>query len=310
MQELVPDKPIKIAARGASAEISGLNNLLKSVNTPEFSQDDGNGPFAPPTDPVPTMAEQKEAAPERARQAAIMDEMISPKPAAEKRSLPPFVFTTGRLRVGKDFVLKSLGYQIHGFADPLYALQKYFFGTDDKSVPGARKFLQTIGQWGRGQIDEKYPLSATRANFTTIIRGLGQNGVLPKSLGVDWNQFGQNPDLWLNAFLTRMGTQAEGQHGVSNVRFVNEHEGLSTAGWTHFHVMCSAQTWAKRLKESGLTPASPELKDLSEQMAIGLDADSMRRVKIKPQGPKLRVIWNDPEVRSPSSRFYILNELI
>lgn len=306
MQELTPDKPVKISGQGASAEISGLNNLLRSVNTPEFSQDDGNGPFVPPTDPIP------EATQQRVLTAARPLETIY-APPAEKKQLPQFIFTTGRLRVGKDFILKSLGYQIHGFADPLYALQKYFFGTDDKTVLGARKFLQTVGQWGRGQVDANYPLTATRATFTTIIRGLGQNGSLPKSLGVDWSRFGLDPDLWLNAFLTRMNTQPEGlgRHAVSNVRFNNEHEGLSNAGWTHFHVMCSPQTWAKRLKEGGgnLTPQSPEVKDFSEQLAAGLDADSLKRAKLKPQGPKLRVIWNDPGVRSPSPRFYTLNEL-
>lgn len=305
MNELVPDKVIKIGAGAASTEASALNHLLKSVNTPEFSNDDGDGPFVPPNDPVPAAVEQASVAP---RVANVTPQTAVP-PTSTKRQMPDSVYTTGRLRVGKDHVLKALGYQIHGFAEPLYALQKYFFGTDDKTVPGARKFLQMVGQWGRGQVDNAYPISAQRASFTTIVRGLGQNGQFDKSLGVRWEHFGQDPDLWLNAFLTRHSVAPAGRNAVSNVRFSNELNGLTTAGWIHFHVMCSPATWAKRLKEVGLTPSSPEVNDTSEQLAVVMDRDSMQRVRLKPQGPKLRVIWNDLEMRSPSPRFFTLNEL-
>jgi len=302
MDELVPTKEIKIKQSAASTEVSALNNILRTVNTPEFSNNDGDGPFVPPNDPIPAAVQQQAVAPKRAEVAA---------PVAERRQVPSLIFTTGRLRVGKDFILRNLGFQIHGFAEPLYALQEYFFGTADKSAPGARKFLQMVGQWGRGQVDAAYPISAQRATFTTIIRGLGMNKQFPAELGVDWSKFGKSADLWLNAFVTRTANLASelGRHAVSNVRFHNEYEGLTAAGWTHFHVMCSPATWAKRLKEGGLTPQSPEVRDTSEALAAQMDTDSLQRAKLKPQGPKLRVIWNDPEVRSPSPRFYNPNEL-
>lgn len=302
---LTPIKPVKISGKGSTREIRALTNILGVVNTPEFSADDGNGPFARPpvgttmvdVDPMPTPAMQQ-------------DESLSIPAPEQSRQLPTRVFTTGRLRAGKDFILKSFGFEIVGFAEPLYALQKYFFGSDDKSLQGARKFLQMAGQYGRGQVDAQYPLSTARAAFIAVVRGLGMAGHFPKHLKVDWSKFGVSPEIWLNALIARSGEVPPNvRRGVSNVRFENEYQGLTAAGWTHFHVMCSPQTMTKRLAEVGLRPDSPEVKDFSEKFAIAMDADSIQRARIKPNGPKLRVIWNDPAVKSPSPRFYLPGEL-
>lgn len=313
MNELTPDKPVKISRKGAATEARALKSILGVVNTPEFSVDDGNGPFRPPemvADPIPTQAAQREASPADDEALPVPVGLHYNGPVEVARQLPARVFITGRLKSGKDYVLSAFGYNIHGFAEPLYALQKYFFGSDDKSLPGARKFLQTVGQYGRGQVDAQYPLTAARAAFVAVVRGLGEAGHFPKALRVEWKKFGLSPDLWLNALIARVQDLPESvRAGVSNVRFQNEYEGLSAAGWTHFHVMCSPQTWAKRLAEVGLRPDSPEVKDFSEKFAAGMDADSLQRVKLKPQGPKLRVIWNDPAVKPPSPRFYTPEEL-
>lgn len=300
MDELIIEKPVKLTKRAAATEEMALKSILGVVNTPEFSDNDGNGPFQRPPNEIPTAVEQSAA-------------VFKPVPVATpiiKRELPSRIFTTGRLCAGKDYVLGALGYQIRGFAEPLYAMQKYFFGSDDKTLPGARKFLQMAGQYGRGQVDTKYPLSTARATFVTMVRGLGMNKHFPEAFKVAWQEFGLTADLWLDALIARSADwDEETRFAVSNVRFSNELNALTAAGWTHFHVMCSPQTLAKRLAERGLKPESPEVNDTSEQLALSMDRDSIQRARLKPNGPKLRVIWNDPEMKSPSSRFYTLGEL-
>lgn len=309
MNELAGQTEVKpLKTDGRKRETRVLSQLTALINTPEFSTDDGDGKFhAPPPEAiamVPSQADQVAATrvmPTIPQAAAAATEAAG----MGKRELPPRTFTTGRMKAGKDFILSHFGYRIHGFAEPLYALQEFFFGNPDKKLPGARQFLQKVGQWGRGMVTEQYPITTERAAFCQFIRILGGElaSVCPS---VDWNAFGTD-DLWLNALLHRVQQEESARVGVSNVRFENEFHGLANAGWTHFHVMCSPETWAKRLKESGLNPKSAEVADTSERMAIALDADSLKSAKTK--GGKLRIIWNDPYVRSPSPRFYTFNEL-
>lgn len=309
---------------GGRAEEAALNALLGNVNTPEFSTDpEGTpGPFsAPDTNLVPSKAAQRAArpvprkappgqgliehTPQVTRQVA---RQVAPQVAAPVRTMENFVFMTGRLRRGKDHVMNHFGYTIYAFADPLYALCSYFFGECDKKQPGVRKFLQLVGQWGRGVINEQYPLTPARAMFITMIRTLSDQ--LPNNLHVNWAKFGFNEDIWNDALISRVAvSQSVNRAGVSGCRFENEYKKLEANGFTHYHVMCSPETWAKRLAMVGLKPNSPEVNDYSEKLAIALDNDAMQSIKIKPQGPKLRVIWNDEFVRCPSPRFYTLNEL-
>lgn len=304
---------------GSRAEEMALNALLGNVNTPEFSTDpEGSpGPFsAPDTDLVPSKAAQKIARPVP-RKAAPGQSLIeaAPQPAQvqrPKRQMESLIFMTGRLRRGKDHVMTKFGYNIQAFADPLYALCSYFFGQCDKKQPGVRKFLQLVGQWGRGTVNEQYPLTPTRAMFITMVRTLADS--FPKNQHVSWQEFGFNENIWNDALISRANAlithEAEvNRVGVSGCRFENEYRKLEANGFTHYHVMCSAETWAKRLATVGLKPTSPEVNDYSENLAIALDNDALQSIRLKPQGPKLRVIWNDEFVKSPSPRFYTLNEL-
>jgi hypothetical protein len=304
MKELETSPAVKITGAGRATEgmaIAGLTNLINMGDIREG--DDGPSLFAPP-DPIPT-GQQQAAMPAARRQAPVPVQRPAAAPLRVKE-LSERIFTTGRLKRGKDYVLERFGFQKAGFADPLYALQEFLFGTRDKSAPGARKFLQTAGQWGRGLVNEQYPLTPTRALFCMMITTLGVAKRLPDD-SVNWHEFG-NDRLWVDALLRRVAGM-EGRVAVSNVRFENEYKALSEAGWEHWHVMCSQQTWEKRLKASGMVPNSPLLTDTSEQLAITMDKDTLAHIKLKPTGPKLRVIWNDDEVRCPSPRLYTLAEL-
>ncbi len=326
MTELTPEKTVKIQGVGRPQEARGLADITAMMNTDAFVEGDGvSSPFSAPGT-IPSAADQKQvrrsvAAPVPKPAAPVQappDEsevIVNPEdeglPAVASspttRTLPDTIFTTGKLRVGKDHILTKLGYTIHGFADPIYALCEMFFGTADKTKPGIREFMQTVGQWGRGAESAIYKLTPARAIFLVMIRSMAATGQLPK-MGVDWKAFGHE-NLWVNALLERIKTSESIRNAVSNVRFENEYNKLVESGYTHFHVMCSSQTWEKRLKAAGVDMKAPALKDTSEKLAHDLDRDTLERIRLKPRGPKLRVIWNDEMVKSPSPRLYSLAEL-
>lgn len=227
---------------------------------------------------------------------------------AEK--LPEKIFFTGRLAVGKDYCATAAGYPIFGFADPIYALANFFFGTSvnaagGKDDPGMREFLQTVGQWGRGEVNDKYPYGPTRAIFGVMLRSLAAANALPA--GVNWEAFGKSPDFWIESLLAR--TAETTRAAITNCRFSNEFTRLKAAGFTHFHVICSPSTWAKRLAAKRLTVDAAAVKDISEQLAKQLDAQVVKTLSEQRVGSKLRVIWNDT-VPSPSARLYTLDEFL
>ncbi len=337
MNELTPEKKITIKNPARGRETKALAGVADLINNPDFVEGDGDvGHFrSPEAVPDPMFDKKTPAAVKKpARTTKVASHKPAPQPVATAanhpsssneeeglgtpvaavaptpttRVLPERVCLTGRLRAGKDNTLSRLGFSIQSFAEPLYALQEYFFGTRDKSAPGAREFLQTVGQWGRGEVNAQYRLTPARAVFTQFVRNLAVTIDDLNDLGVDWDQFGKNQALWIDA-LNKRAEKVTGRIGVSNVRFENELEKMTSSGWTHFHVMCSPATWAKRLAASGLDPKSPALNDMSEKLAAGMDADSYGRIQQNPNGPKLRVIWADDEVRCPSKRFYTLNEI-
>ena len=298
MQELQPEKTVAVSKRGRIAETAALGAALRLINTPEFSNDEGDGHFAPP-DPIP--GTPSAPAPMRVKGPPPVPAAPVPPPLPPAElTFPARIYTTGRMMAGKDYILTQLGYEIFGLADPLYKLQEFFFPGTDKSAPGARALLQTIGQWGRGQVDTKYPLTTERATFCAVIRALGARMALGDD--VAWDTFGQNENIWLDCLATRTKELTSGRLAVSNVRFQNEASFLNAAGWQSFHVMCSQQTWAKRLKTKGLTPQSAVVSDFSEQYAIAMDAAVRKIFTSTPRGPRLRAIWNDEDVPCPSPR--------
>lgn len=300
MNELITDgKPTKIPTTMAQAiqrDEMALKSLTSIINNNEFVEGNGEGDSGkfsrPPSDPMPNAAELK-------RPVAVPPTPTVPVPEPEQViNFESRICTTGRLNAGKDTFLKSIGRTIHGFADPLYAIQKAFFGTEDKKAPGARAFLQKVGQWGRGTVNEQYPLTTERAVFITLMQAIGPT----LGFNVDWSLFGKTDELWVDALLAR--TADLDNIGVSNVRFKNEREALTAAGFTHYHVMASPNTLQRRWAAAGIAPNNPALNDISEQMAIALDKAALEAGK-KPGG-KLRVIWSDKQVKSPSSRFITL----
>lgn len=226
-----------------------------------------------------------------------------------------FVFS-GRMFAGKDFIAKSAGLTIKGFADPIYQLSDFFNGTSDKSVPGIRKFLQQIGQWGWGCVSNEYPHNSERASITRAVRLHGKD-MTRDFKWVNWSEYGQRQDFWVNIALTRLGltdsAEANGQTflfpqpvrdpfnlAITNSRFEHELKPCRAAGFNHFHVRCSENTRKVRMQMAGYTVRPEDENDASEAMAKRLDMDM----------PEHQVIWNDTEAMPDGKRYIRTNEFV
>jgi hypothetical protein len=210
-----------------------------------------------------------------------------------------FVFS-GLMFAGKDYVAKKADLEVRGFADPIYEITESLCGTRDKAVPGVRKMMQTIGQWGWGCVTDEYPLTITRSMLTRLIRTQGRE-MTKDFKWVDWSEYGKRKDFWVNILLTRLGLTGDlferedsflfpsmrnGQThriGITNARFEHELNRCKSMGFEHFHIRCTEDTRRQRMIASGYEFDPKSDQDLSELMAFKLDACV----------PDTQVIWND-----------------
>ena len=210
---------------------------------------------------------------------------------------------SGKMCVGKDYVAKQLGFQILGFADPLYKICEFYFGTHDKKVDGVRKFLQDVGQWGRGTVDPNYPLTTERALFVDKMRSDGYS-ITRMGNAWHWMEYGKDSDFWIHILMDRIHSRSDNDRiAVTNARFDNEVERLKTEGFDHYHVLCTDENYVRRFKDvMGLWMHDPEteamLNNISEHMAKKLD-------EIMPED---RVIWNDHPNQMPAGKKYVTLE--
>lgn len=289
----------------AGSEIASLNALVTMMNNPEITGavvpkgEETKAPVAHLPAPHPTST---------AAAAAALAEPPAPAPT---RGSSTQIFFTGKLKVGKDHAAKAVSAEIFGFADPIYELASLLTGLEissskGKDIPGVRTLLQAIGQWGRNEINAQYPITPARILFVRMIQDNFPCG----------KEFGTNKDIWIDALLRRwsawsnMVDNTGKRAAITNVRFLNEFKTLSAAGWTGWHVMCSPTTWAKRLEAAKLTPQSPAVLDMSEALAVSLDANVIKQISAQKNGPMLRCIWNDEFVKPPSARLHTLNSFL
>jgi hypothetical protein len=131
-------------------------------------------------------------------------------------------------------------------------------------------------------------------------------------LEVDWKEYGILNTIWSDSMVRRvrlfLADQPDARIANTNVRFKHEFAPLREDGWDHWHVVCSPQTWAKRLAEKKVAPNAAVLNDVSEALAKDFDTQVQKELSIRRNGPKLKVIWNDPDVACPSQRLWTLPE--
>jgi hypothetical protein len=222
---------------------------------------------------------------------------------------------SGLMYSGKDFVAKYSKLNVASIAEPIYELCDYFNSTRNKSVPGIRRWMQLIGQWGWGHVDEEYLVNVERGVITDLIRRFGKQ--MTKNFGfVDWTEFGKRNDFWINILLLRTGLTGTvnrrlGQLrlfesgteddplniAVTNARFDHELSPLVNAGFSHYHVRCTEESRRERMLQLGYQVKETDANDHSEQMAIRLNADM----------PDHRVIWNDHRPMPEGRQFLSLD---
>lgn len=310
------NKPSNPPTPRVSNEVAALDAHLALINSiPQIGAPEGVAPPPASAQPPPpgvlpspyaidsTLIFSLSPALEEPQFITDLPPVAPPQPRAAAQKL----FFTGRLKSGKDYAAKQSGAVIFGFADPLYAIAKHFFGlnvdaAEGKDLPGMRAFLQTAGQWGRNVKSEQYPFTAARALFIAAVREAGDEGKLGHE-EVEWNTYGANPDIWLNACILRVNlflmANPDKRVAITNCRFNNEYSRLQAEGFEHWHCMCGPKTWSARLAESKLTPESPSVRDTSEQLAVKLDQSVITQLGAQKVGPNLKCIWSDPNAPVP-----------
>lgn len=223
---------------------------------------------------------------------------------------------------GKDHVAKLANCHTLNPADPIYQIAQRVLGTDDKSAPGVRRFMQLVGQWGWGCMSQDYPLSIERTLFIDKLCYMGLNGgsmVFKDSTELPWHSmldFGQSREFWVNLLLARLTQlRSHQQHritwlaqggvkakefaklypeqvkrtheplrvAVSSVRYEHELKPLAEHGFQHYLVLCSEETRRERMAAKGYATNTTESVDISEQLARDLVGTMDDR----------RIIWND-----------------
>lgn len=291
---------------GASVPPEAKRQIEAAFNSQAVKPFVNNDLITPSTAPSPTTEQQLPQPSNAVVPPRVID--IQQVPLGRK------LFFTGRLCAGKDFVANKIGASIYGLADPIYSLAEYLFeikvnANEGKDKPGIRAFMQAVGQFGRNEVNAQYPYTIERSMFNLMIRSLANQNCL--SSGVEWGMFGLTPDLWIDGLLSRAAKDTNSKHiVVTNARFENEYKRLSQDGFQAWHVVCSPQTWTARLAERGLNPNSPEVKDTSEKLASDLNADLTKKLSAQKGGNKMRVVWSDSVVSSPSSRLYTVEEFV
>ena len=204
----------------------------------------------------------------------------------------------GELFSGKDYVAAQVCDTKIGFADPIYAVSRHFNGTDDKKVPGIRRFMQLVGQWGWGHVSEEpeYPHSPVRALLSSQIVALGMRGIFGSEF-TGWENFGKSRTLWVDMLLNRL-QGIEQNCAITNVRFPHEVEFCADMDIPLYLVECSLETRMERLAAAGSKLTEKELKDTSEKLP-----GELRKTL-----PDHQIIWNDHRPMPEGHRYLLVPE--
>jgi hypothetical protein len=154
------------------------------------------------------------------------------------------IILIGKYRSGKDFIAASLPHKKVNFAQGIYEIVNYFYPNCNKSVPGYRRMLQIVGQWGRGFIDDSYPLTPERACFENLVRS--------ERTG-KWADFGNSENYWTHQAAYTIKWQDDGYTPLitTDHRFPYEWPVFQDLGYERYLVMCSDETRQKRCEDMG-----------------------------------------------------------
>lgn len=180
----------------------------------------------------------------------------------------------GPARAGKDYLLAHAGYKALSLADPMVDLaHRIQFGPNtggdapwDKTTPGFRRLLQTWGQWGRGHVDESYPVCAERLAWLERVRSAEYLGWRR-----DWRLKAVDagrPRFWAEAAVERLLMEPEGQPvALSNLRFQADVDVVREYNIPVGLVYASAGTRRLRAVRAGDAAAPTGQYEASENLA-------------------------------------------
>lgn len=231
----------------------------------------------------------------------------------------------GRIRAGKDYVADGTGMVKHRMAEPMYQLASKIFGKPQKGDAGFRRLLQQMGQFGRGIVNDDYPLSPERASFVMMVRSVGRN---LWDLGkIEWEKYGLDPAFWSKAVLITPPTYNPNPERsmtlnviVNDLRFQVDRDVFEKAGFQTFLVLCTEETrnerilkhqekfdgiprsWESYIPGCGFVPGMLDkikeehrICDCSEELATRLSNQILysKELKVTPEFPISNVVWND-----------------
>lgn len=200
-----------------------------------------------------------------------------PAPAVETNSR--CLFFTGRSGVGKDWLAQKAGAKILSVSATLLDIAAgQFPGVQAKDLGG---FLNTIFAWGEGTISKEYPITPTRFLFAQQMRQA-------------WANYG-TPGFWVG-LIVEAAKQETGLVAVTGVSTPTAMKLLTAAGFKHWHVMTSPQTFATRAKRPGA----------DDKLAAHFDSQAIQQNSTQKDGPRMPVIWNDT-TPPPSGRLWTVD---
>ena len=190
------------------------------------------------------------------------------------------IFFTGRTGVGKDWLAQRAQAQVLNVTTFLTDIVKGEF----PSVPpkDTASFLSTVFAWGEGIISKDYPVTPARFLFLRALR-------------TAYPKYGQ-PGFWVGLIIEEANRQS-GLVAVTGVSSPTAMKALSEAGFKHWHVMTSPQTYATRAKRPGA----------DDKLAANFDQQAIAQNSANRNGPKMSVIWNCT-TPPPSARLWTVDE--
>jgi hypothetical protein len=240
---------------------------------------------------------------------------------------------TGSACAGKDYLAGLLGARTEGMAEPLYWMTDCLFGltSEDRGVVGLRETWQTLGQWGKGTVNDRYPITPARGVFCEFVRSYFESrdedyeAKHDRPLCVDWPSYGFQEGIWIDSMVDRIDhrllTKKDRLIAVTGLRFPIEIEAFAEKGWPVLHVMASPITLGRRQATQNITDEAR--RDVSEGLAHRLNSilwDAASPTTPVPDIPDLLemndirgvwgAVWNDPEAPCRNEEFLTPAELL
>lgn len=229
---------------------------------------------------------------------------------------PTRIMLFGKIRAGKDFVADRLSIPKHNLARPFYWLINNLIGNTVKGNPGMRRTMQEIGQWGRGIINEQYPVTTARISFVNMVRKLE-----------GWESYGEKMDFWAHKLCQSPEIlDLTKDLVVTDCRYLDDSKAIEKYNVEPYLVLCYEETRKSRIdalgeKYDGIIPV-PKIgeipkydldfllkhTDISEVYATYLSWNALYSNDLG--FSQDRIIWNDENPMPAGKKFLTVESFL